>query len=130
MFPCVVVASRKARELLFSAGTLLGTFQAGFSMFFCVLDQFVGLREACFAPFLHRGSASEKGFDLHEKLKARVYINMYTETLAPYMGLPAKCHVLVPHEAGAWVVGTRYARTWLPGTRLLGKEGPGTRLSA
>ena len=26
-------------------------------MFFCVLDQLAGLWEACFAPFLHRGSA-------------------------------------------------------------------------
>ena len=57
MFPCVFAASHKARALFFSAGSLLGTFQAGFSLFFGVLDQFVGLREACFAHFLHRGSA-------------------------------------------------------------------------
>ena len=57
MFPCVFAASHKARALFFSAGSLLGTFQAGFSVFFRVLDQFVGLREACFASFLHRGSA-------------------------------------------------------------------------
>ena len=57
MFPCVFAASHKARTLFFSAGFLLGTFQAGFSVFFRVLDQFVGLWEACFAPFLHRGSA-------------------------------------------------------------------------
>ena len=56
MFPCVFAASHKARALFFSAGSLLGTFQAGFSLFFGVLDQFVGLREACFAHFLHRGS--------------------------------------------------------------------------
>ena len=34
MFPCVCVASRKVRAFFFSAGFLLGTFQAGFSVFF------------------------------------------------------------------------------------------------
>ena len=57
MFPFVFAASRKVRALFFSAGSLLGTFQAVFSVFFRVLDQFVGLREAGFAVFLHRGSA-------------------------------------------------------------------------
>ena len=55
--PLCFAASCKARALFFSAGSLLGTFQAGFSVFFRVLDQFVGLREACFASFLHRGNA-------------------------------------------------------------------------
>ena len=40
MFPCVFAASHTARALFFSAGSLLGTFQAGFSLFFGVLDQF------------------------------------------------------------------------------------------
>ena len=57
MFPCVFAASHKARALFFSAGFLLGTFQVSFSEFFRVLEQFVGLREACFAPVLDRGSA-------------------------------------------------------------------------
>ena len=57
MSPCVFAASHRARALFFSAGSLLGTFQAGFSLLFGVLDQFFGLREACFAHFLHRGSA-------------------------------------------------------------------------
>ena len=57
MFPCVFAASHKARALFFSAESLLGTFQVGFSLFFGVLDQLFGLREACFARFLHRGSA-------------------------------------------------------------------------
>ena len=55
--PLCFAASCKARALFFSAGSLLGTFQAGFSVFFRVLDQFVGLREAYFTLFLHRGSA-------------------------------------------------------------------------
>ena len=46
MFCCVFVASRKVCAFFFGAGSLLGTFQAGFSAFFCVLDQFVSLREA------------------------------------------------------------------------------------
>ena len=57
MFPCVCAASHTARALFFTAGSLLGTFQAGFSLFFGALDQFFGLREACFARFLHGGSA-------------------------------------------------------------------------
>ena len=57
MFPCVFAASHEARALFFSAGSLLGTLQAGFSLFFGVLDQFCGLRDACFAHFLYRGSA-------------------------------------------------------------------------
>ena len=52
--PLCFAASRKARALLFSAESLLGTFQVGFSMLFRVLEQFVGLREACFALFLRR----------------------------------------------------------------------------
>ena len=55
--PLCFAASHKARAFFFSAGSLLGTFQANFSVFVRVLDQFVGLREACFAHFLHRGSA-------------------------------------------------------------------------
>ena len=57
MFCCVFVASRKVCALFFIAGFLLGTFQAAFSVFFRVLEQFVGLRGACFALFLHRGPA-------------------------------------------------------------------------
>ena len=57
MFPCVFAASHKVRALFFSAGSLLGTFKAGFSLCFRVLDEFVGFRKACFAPFLHRRSA-------------------------------------------------------------------------
>ena len=56
-FQFFFVASHTARAIFFSAGSLLGTFQACFSLFFGVLDQFFGLREACFAHFLHRGSA-------------------------------------------------------------------------
>ena len=54
MFPYVFVASRKVRALFFSAGSLLGPFQAGCFVLSSVLDRFVGLWEACFAPFLHR----------------------------------------------------------------------------
>ena len=57
MFPCVFAASHTARALFFSAGSLLGTFQAGFSLFFGVLDQFFGVRGACFARFWQSGSA-------------------------------------------------------------------------
>ena len=57
MFPCVFAASHTARALFFSAVSLLGTFHACFSLFFSVLDQFFGVRGACFARFLHRGSA-------------------------------------------------------------------------
>ena len=57
MFSCVFGGSRKVCALLFGAGSLLCTFQASVSVFFCVLYQFVGRREAWPAPFLHRGSA-------------------------------------------------------------------------
>ena len=56
MLSCVFAASRKVCALFFSSGSLLGTVQAGFSLFFRILDEFVGLREACCAPFLHRRS--------------------------------------------------------------------------
>ena len=56
MFFCVVAASRKVCAFFLGLGLLLGTFQAGFSLFVRVLDEFVGLREDCCA-FLHRRSA-------------------------------------------------------------------------
>ena len=50
-----VLSPRVKFAFFFSAGSLLGTFQAVFSVFLHALGQLFGLREACCAPFLHRG---------------------------------------------------------------------------
>ena len=57
MFPCVFATSRKVCAFVSSVGSLLGASRSFFSTFCFVLGQFVGLREACCARFLHRGSA-------------------------------------------------------------------------
>ena len=55
---CVFAASHKARALFFSAGSLLGTFQAGCSVFFVSWTNLSVFGRHALLFFLHRGSAS------------------------------------------------------------------------
>ena len=92
MSPCVFAASHKARALFFSAGSLLGTFQAGFFVFFRVVDQFVGLREACFALFLHRGSARAHVCASWRRQTANSEANGVTKSIFP----PPRVSIFAP----------------------------------
>ena len=123
MSPCVFAASHKARALFFSAGSLLGTFQAGFSLLFGVLDQFFGLREACFAHFLNRGSARAHICASWRRQATNSEANGVTKSIFP----PARGSFFGP------LFGTfsyfsefcDFVKIELPCRRELGFEGPG-----
>ena len=81
-FCCLARSSRALFQRWLSSG-LLGTFQAGFSVFFRVLDQFVGLREAGFAAFLHLGSARAHICASWRRQTSNSEANGFTKSICP-----------------------------------------------
>ena len=85
MFSCVFAASHKVWALLFSAGSLSGTLQAGFSLSCRVFHQFGGLREACRALFVHRGFARAHICASWRRQTTNSEANGVTKSICPFL---------------------------------------------
>ena len=68
----------------FSAGSLLSTFWASFSMFFRVVGRMFRLWKACHAPFLHRGSTRAHIRASWRRQTTKSAANRVTKSISPY----------------------------------------------